>query len=235
MPLTKNWITEHLIDFEYKKYQLLAYLQEVKENYASTRVYPWLSEVIDHYKNLLSVKKNSEEIKPGGKGELKGFNWKDLTLDYEVTEEDDELIREIKQIIDYSLPLFFSNIKEGKLIYDFVEEKLSLKAIGITPLKTDEGYLLLHCENQPEVFIYQYQLSFFSHENERMRSLSTSFLDARETNFSYTYEKMKHDLITQHKELPNPAVYAIDCAVAVPLNETLLPIAKRYFVGKMMV
>ena len=232
MTLNRNWITEHLIDFEYKKYQLLAYLQEVKENYASARVYPWLSEVIDHYKNLLSVKKNSEELK---KSELKGFNWKELKLDYEVTEEDDELIREIKQIIDYSLPLFFSNIREGKSIYDFVEEKLSLKAIGITPLKTDEGYLFLHCDKQSDVFIYQYQLSFFTHETERLRTLSTTFIDSRATTISYTYEKLKHDLITEHKDLPNPAVYAIDCAVTVPLNETLLPIAKRYFVGKMSV
>lgn len=234
MALNKNWITEHLIDFEYKKYQLLAYLQEVKENYTNTRVYPWLSEVIDHYRNLLSVKKTSEEIKAGGK-ELKGINWKDLKLDYETTEEDDEIIREIKQIIDYSLPLFFSNIKEGKLIYDFVEEKLSMKAIGITPLVTDEGYLFLHCESQPDVYIYQYQLSFFSVENERMRSLSTEFLESRETTLTYSYEKLKHDLIAEKKDLPNPAVYAIDCAVTVPLNETLLPIAKRYFVGKMTV
>lgn len=234
MPLNKNWITEHLIDFEYKKYQLLGYLQEVKENYAGARVYPWLSEVIDHYKNLLTVKKSSEEILPG-KSEMKGINWKELKLDYETTEEDDEIIREIKQIIDYSLPLFFSNIREGKSIYDFVEEKLSMKAVGITPLKTDEGYLFLHCETQPSVYIYQYQLSFFSVESERMRTLSTEFIESRETTFTYSYERLKHDLIAEHRELPNPAVYAIDCAVTVPLNETLLPIAKRYFVGKMSV
>lgn len=232
MPLSKNWITEHLIDFEYKKYQLLAYLQEVKENYAHTRVYPWLSEVIDHYKYLVSVKKNSDDIR-NSKGELRGINWKEMKLDYEPGEEETELMQEIRQIIDYSLPLFAHNINEGKNIYDFVEEKLSLKAVGITPLKTDEGYLFLHCGHQPEVYIYQYQLSFFTLEQERMRSLSTSFVSQREITFSYNYEKMKHDLISEKKDLPNPAVFAIDCAVTVPFNETLLPIAKRYFAVKM--
>ena len=31
--LDKNWITENHIDFEYKKYVLLAYLQHVSEHF----------------------------------------------------------------------------------------------------------------------------------------------------------------------------------------------------------
>jgi len=234
MNLSKNWITEKLIDFEYKKYELLAYLQEVKQNYANTKVYPYLSDLINHYRELLAVKKTSSQLINGGKGEMKNFNWKEMKLVYDTTEEDHELIKEIKQIIEFSLPLFANKINAGKSIYDFVEDNLKIKAVGITPLRTNEGYLLLHCQKDLEVYIYQYQFSFFTVENENMRSLNTHFLSSKKTTITYTYQKIKHDLIQENSSLPNPAVYAIDCAVAVPLNETFLPIAKRFFVRKMV-
>ena len=60
--LTKNWITEKHIDFEYKKYILLAYLQDVKKNFDSTKLYPWLSELIEHYKNVLAVRDNKQNL-----------------------------------------------------------------------------------------------------------------------------------------------------------------------------
>ena len=55
--LEKDWLTSGLIDFEYKKYILLAYLQEVKGNFDSNKLYPHLSDLIFHYQNLLDLKK----------------------------------------------------------------------------------------------------------------------------------------------------------------------------------
>ncbi len=43
-------------------------------------------------------------------------------------------------------------------------------------------------------------------------------------------ENIKAELIRNRKELPNPAVYNIETALAYPMEETLLPIAKRSFV-----
>ena len=36
--LPKNWLTQGWIDFEYKKYQLLAYLQEAEKEFRSVKV-----------------------------------------------------------------------------------------------------------------------------------------------------------------------------------------------------
>ncbi|MBK6835034.1 MAG: hypothetical protein IPG89_12470 [Bacteroidetes bacterium] len=54
--LSKDWLTEQHIDLELKQYVLLAYLQEVKESYRATKIYPYLGELIEHYKNLLLIK-----------------------------------------------------------------------------------------------------------------------------------------------------------------------------------
>ncbi|PIQ20585.1 MAG: hypothetical protein COW65_14085 [Cytophagales bacterium CG18_big_fil_WC_8_21_14_2_50_42_9] len=48
-----NWLTDGLIDFEYKKYQLLAYLKGVQCEFKKKRLYPIFSDVMMHYQNIL--------------------------------------------------------------------------------------------------------------------------------------------------------------------------------------
>jgi len=45
-----------------------------------------------------------------------------------------------------------------------------------------------------------------------------------------TYENIKSELIRHKKELPNPAVYSIETELNYPVEETLLPVAKRSLV-----
>jgi hypothetical protein len=49
--LKDNWLTDGLIDFEYKKYQLLAYFKNVKESFQRVELYPFLGDMIFHYRN----------------------------------------------------------------------------------------------------------------------------------------------------------------------------------------
>ena len=60
--LSTNWITEKHIDFEYKKYVLLAYLQHVSAHFTENKLYPDLSELITHYRNVLSLKENKQTM-----------------------------------------------------------------------------------------------------------------------------------------------------------------------------
>ena len=231
--LDANWLTENHIDFEYKKYMLLGYLQEVEQHYKASEIYPWLSEVIDHYRNLLIVKNSAENLQNGFQKQIKGIDWNKLCVLYEErSTKDGEAIQEIKAIIEYSIPLLHGYICDGKKIYDYVENHLILKPIGITPLRTKEGYLFLHTDKQKDIYVFQYNISFFEDATEHLKSLSTELVETYTTTINWTYENVKLDLIRKRKELPNPAVYAIECSVTVPFDETFLPIAKRYFVGK---
>ena len=45
-----------------------------------------------------------------------------------------------------------------------------------------------------------------------------------------TYEQIKSELLYRKPDLPNPAVYAIETSLKFPLDETLLPVAKRSLV-----
>ena len=61
--LSKDWLTQGLVDFEYKKYLLLAYLQTVKKSFSKVELYPFLSDLVFHYRNLVAVKENKALIR----------------------------------------------------------------------------------------------------------------------------------------------------------------------------
>ena len=58
--LHKDWLTEGLIDFEYKKYILLAYFKEVDIAFNRTHLYPFLSDIIEHYNRLKSFNEGQQ-------------------------------------------------------------------------------------------------------------------------------------------------------------------------------
>ncbi|MGZ3864681.1 MAG: hypothetical protein ACXVPN_06130 [Bacteroidia bacterium] len=231
--LTKNWLTEDHIDFEYKKYLVLGYLQSVSESYKSNELYPFLGDVIEHYRNLKQVKENAGQIKKGMFKDLKAVDWQKMELLYKSDEPADEIIHELESIIDFSLPLFFDKIMDGKKIYDFVEKHLTLNAVGITPLRTTEGYIFINVDEKKEVYVYQYRLSGLEQANEQLKQLITRYISTYTHSITGTLEKIKSDLISHNKELPNPAVYAINSPITVPFTPTLLPIVKRFFVSKL--
>ena len=60
--LNKDWITENSLDFEYKKYVLLAYLQSVEKEFEVQRLYPALSDLVEHYRNVILIKENADQL-----------------------------------------------------------------------------------------------------------------------------------------------------------------------------
>jgi hypothetical protein len=60
--LSETWFAEGFIDFELKKYTLLAYLQQVNKYFNETKLYPQLSDVIFHYNNLQALKENKKYL-----------------------------------------------------------------------------------------------------------------------------------------------------------------------------
>jgi len=144
--------------------------------------------------------------------------------------EDDELMEELEEIINYSAGKMRATIQDGSEIYEFIENKLSISPVGIIPLKNIEGYFFL-CEGHAKnTWVYQYRLSIFEKHDEKYRSIKTQFVDVWQRTIANSYENIKSELIRMKTELPNPAVYSIETELSYPLEETLLPVAKRCLV-----
>jgi hypothetical protein len=228
--LSKNWITEKLIDFEYKKYLLLAYLQQVSGQFDETRLYPSLSELIEHYKNVVSLRENKKSLYDSFPERMSNADFTSFKIIYEKILEDDQLMQEIENILEFSIPQFEKYLADGKKIYDLVEGNLHIAPVGIMPLNPSEGYILLKNGGTKETQVYEYQISIFEQSTEKYRGIYTYYICSYEKTLTNTFENIKSELIRYHKKLPNPATYVIEAEIQLPLEETLLPMAKRSLV-----
>jgi len=227
--LSETWFAEGYIDFELKKYTLLAYLQQVNRYFNESKLYPQLADVIFHYNNLVAFRENKKFLQEHFPKKLTGVQMEKLQFLYEQMVEDDELMKELEQIINYSTSTIKKTINSGTEIYEFIEDKLVITPIGLVPLDTNEGYFFLS-SGRKNTRVYYYRLSFFEKHDEKYRSIRTAYIDNQRRSMTNTYETIKADLIRYRNELPNPAVYAVEIDLNFPYNETLLPIAKRSLV-----
>ena len=228
--LSETWFAEGYIDFELKKYTLLAYLKEINTYFNENKLYPQLSDLIFHYNNLVAFRENKKFLQEQFPKKLNGIQIEKLQVLYEQMIQDDDLMQELEEIINYSTSKMKKAISSGTEIYEFVEDKLKIFPVGIVPLEINEGYFFLSEGSFHTTHVYQYRLSFFEKHDEKYRSIRTEFINRWDRNMVNTYENIKAELIKVKSELPNPAVYSIETALKFPMEETLLPIAKRSLV-----
>jgi len=225
--LSENWISEGWIDFEYKKYLLLAYLKGVEEKFKAVKLYPPLSDLIAHYEKLSHLDKNRHQLKLSFPREMEGIDLKKMKISYKNTMQEDDVMKELGDIISYSLPKIRQQIEEGKSIYDFIESHLEIEPVGLTPIYQREGYALLSYAHSKEVYIYRYQVNLFQNSVDRFRGIALKFIAAVKRGLVQTYDKIKMDLIKKFSDLPNPSTWRIQAEHSIPLEESLLPVSKR--------
>ena len=228
--LSKDWLTQGLIDFEYKKYILLAYLKTVNESFGKSALYPFLADLVFHYRNLLAIKENKVLIRESFPREISVEEFKKLELSYKKMIEDDDVMSELESIIEFALPRIEGSLQDGSVIYEHVESQCEISPIGVTPLYANEGYLFVSQPPENETNVYRYQISIFEGSQEQLRSLNTEFIECVEKKPFYTYERIKLDLLSRFRDMPNPATYLIFSKMRFPFTETLMPVAKRLFV-----
>lgn len=227
--LSETWFADGYIDFELKKYTLLAYLQEINSFFNENKLYPALSDLIFHYNNLVSFRENKKYLQEQFPKKLTGIQIEKLQLLYEQMMEDDELMQELESIINYSGSCMKLTIQTGAEIYEEVEDRLSISPVGLIPLDVNDGYFFLYSGNK-NVNVYNYHLSIYEKHDEKYRGIKTTFIQTSTLSIVHTYESIKAELIRSFSALPNPAVYAIETDISWPYEETLLPVARRSLV-----
>ncbi|HZH67552.1 MAG TPA: hypothetical protein VEY10_21860 [Flavisolibacter sp.] len=228
--LSETWFAEGYIDFELKKYTLLAYLTQINQYFDESKLYPQLADLIFHYNNIVAFRENKKHLQEHFPKKLTGIQIEKLQVLYEQMIDDNDLMQELEEIINYSAGKMKTTITNGTEIYEFVESTLSITPVGLIPLDVQEGYFFLSAGNTKATRVYQYRLSIFEKHDERFRSIKTTFVDTLQRSIVYTYESLKTDLIRSRNDFPNPAVYSIETGLSFPVEETLLPIAKRSLV-----
>lgn len=228
--LSETWFIEGNIDFESKKYTLLAYLQKVNACFSGKKLYPELSDVIFHFNNLMTFKQTKRLLQNRFPRKLTGVQLQKLELIYEEMIADDALMAEIEQITWYATQQMKATITGGTDLYEFIEHSMTISPVGILPMDLDEGYFFLCDGDFRSIRVYQYRLSIIERSDDKYRALRSQHISDWARNFTNTYESIKADLMRQHRSFSTPAVYTIETKLAYPVEETLLPVAKRSLV-----
>ncbi len=228
--LSETWFVDGPIDFEHKKYKLLAYLQDIGRLFSENKLYPQLSDLVFHYNSLLAFREHKEVLQKFFPKRLSAMNLEKLQVIYLQMIQDDDLMQELWEIIEYSLGTMNDTIRQGTEIYDWVEARMNISPVGIIPLHTREGYMLLRNGTAPEIQAYRYRITIFHRHDEKYCGIHTEYISNYRKSFAHTYESVKSDLIQQRTDLPNPAVYSVETGLTFPVDETLLPVARRSLV-----
>ena len=228
--LSKDWMTEGLVDYEYKKYVLLAYLKQVREHFDDARLYPFLSDLITHYHNMLSIKKHKTLMSDQFPKEVSEIDLEKLELSYKKLIEDSELMAVIEEVMEFAIPKMKDTLGIGKERYEEVESQMNIEPVGIVPLYKNEGYVFFYLDPGLETAIYQYQISNFRMANEGFKGIYLQLIDRIKKGVGETFEGIKMRLIRKYRALPNPATFLIRTGLIYPFDETVLPIAKRLMV-----
>lgn len=231
--LSNDWFVEGTLDFEYKKYVLLAYLQSVSKEFNKINLYPSLQELIHHYNNLATFQESRRQVIKPFSAKITEEELRRFKLAYETDLSAFDGLKEVEAIVEYAIPNIKRHIKEGKDIYDFVENHLIIEPIGISPLYKKEGYVLIRVDNEREVKAFEYKIIFFENVEANYQGISLKFIDSFALSLANTYENIKRSLIKTRSKLPNPATFLIFSKVFFPLEPSLIPVAKRKFLSYM--
>lgn len=111
--LSQTWYVESPIDFEHKQYVLLAYLQKVDNNFVKKILSPHLLHMEKLMDELFYVSSSFKMIK-NDFDKQRYVYFQNVKLEG----EDNKIIYEIRDIVEYSIPQIESRIKTGYKIFE---------------------------------------------------------------------------------------------------------------------
>ncbi len=174
--LRENWLTEGLIDFEYKKIYCTCLPQQGEKRLSQngTLPIPRRPRIPLSQPCHLQRKQSAHQRRLSRRAVAREHP--NLELTWNKIIEDDAIMKELESIISFALPEFKSSLDEGAQIYEYVESNCEISPIGLASLYAHEGYLFLSQPPEKETNVYRYQLTFFEGSNESMRGIHMKFL-----------------------------------------------------------
>ncbi|GAB5537473.1 MAG: hypothetical protein Rubg2KO_37220 [Rubricoccaceae bacterium] len=208
-------------DEEAARYRVLSGLQDVHRAFGRTCVYPYLADLVALRRDLAVVLDGLDRLDAAQPGTAVGIDWDSAEVEF----ASDRPTLLAGDLARWALPLIDEAIGEGRTLYEFANEVVALNAVGLVPSYHAEGFLLLPPEADI-VRVLRYAVSALTGPDGAYHSLRTSPLDLALDPLA-TPQAWKDAIREACPELPSPAAFRLASEVELPVEETLLPVAKR--------
>ncbi len=233
--LTLEMFTSGLGDVESRQYEVLQGLKELYDRFSHNKLYPDLSDIIQLENTLEALLYSHDELQ---KHLPRSVTDLDLEQGLVIIDTLGVPFPELERIFDsiaWAIPLLRKAIVEGTIIYNFVEENISIEEVGIVPAYRQEGYWFVPELKADLLHLLRYEMSLISSATERFRSLKTTLFDSLEERaIKHSPESVKLSLMERYADLPNPATYRCEVDIEFPYQETILPVAKRKLMARLV-
>tara|TARA_Y100000385_G_scaffold166289_1_gene172350 strand:- start:1042 stop:1767 length:726 start_codon:yes stop_codon:yes gene_type:complete len=234
LKLNNNWYSDGWIDFELKKYKLLAYLQKADDFFKQSKLYPVLSELIQHYNHLNNYQKNQEQLISKLKKEIKSIDLKKMKIIFKKHHFSDQFIDELMKIIHFAQKEIKKSIQHGEETYHHLSSNISFDTVGLIPFYNKEGYLIISRNSDQTLKVYRYNYSYIQQENDLFHNLKTNEIHHDFSTLSSSLTSVKLKLIKKYKDLPNPATYSLHSQLNISFEHSILPIGKRWLLKEII-
>ena len=209
------------IDFEYKSYILLDYLQDVDKMFEMNMLYPVFSDIEFHLKNLESFRTTRELIVNRTKS-IRKVDFDKMTILYDMPDDTVNFMN-VNKTVFFAEAKFQEYYNKGKKIYQEIDNNIHMKFIGIVPNYRDHGFLIINMLDDAR--IYKYEIGKVYLENQNYIILDE--IDIQRISLMNTYENIKQGLLKKYTNYSNPAVLAAEIYKTYPIKEGIIPVTRR--------
>lgn len=211
-------------DPEASRYRVLDGLQHARRAFHRYRVYPHLRSLVHLHAGLRTLLNGAEQVENSTAGPAVGVDWETGRIIH--ARPPAPLAVDLAR---WALPHIAEAMEEGRMLYEFAAEHAALAAVGLVPPYRDEGYLVFQ-SGPSAVRALRYHVSALTGSDGRYRSLRTTPVDV-DLDPLAPPQAWKASLTTAFPDLPAPATFRLDADLDLPLDDTLLPVAKRKLLG----
>lgn len=208
-------------DPEAAEYRILSGLRTARAAFRGLRVEPHFRDAVALHRALSALLDRASALE--GSGPVTGVDW-----------DEGRLLRDrgraplALELAGWALPLVGELVAEGRAVYEFAAEHAELSAVGLVPAYRDEGFLLV--EDGAGLRALRYRVSPLAGPSGHYRALRTSALEV-DLDPRGTPSGWKARLSEAVPELPMPAAFRLAADVDLPVEATLVPLAKRKLLG----
>lgn len=228
LALQKDWVSTPTFDVELKEYVLLAYLQRVNQRFGELKLYPYLDELRTHLEDLYALKDEKNIWERILSSDLVGLDTDNWSLKFDKPKlPESELLDVINQVVDIAIPRMETFWECGQELKEEILDHINITPVGLIPLNTTEGYMMLRSWNETRVYSFSMKLFLEERDQDQYKSLNTKFIASFLNTPSNTPDRLKRMLIKANPDLPNPATFLFRSEMTIPHVESFMPLAKQ--------
>jgi hypothetical protein len=206
--LNDFWLTSEPIDFEYKKYLMLAYDQSNSKDLSKKKIYPNLTDIVDKLMYVNGFLKNMTAFEESAQ-DIDRIDWLKKEIVYK-TKINDNSFDDIKTLAYFSHDILFDLFIRFKNLYDYVDGSIVISGNKFSIFDKYSGYLILKYGGKEKIFNYEIYKTILT---DSIFHLKTSKASLKEY-YSDRYTKNIFEVIVKE---------------GYPAKETTIPVIRRKF------